>query len=591
MIEIYKDKKEEAKAQKSIFGKYVKIISYIRFAVILLIFVLLYHNDKFNGLTLAALIIALLVLFGFLIKLFSKQKFNRDLHSTIASINEREINYLNNHVLDFENGQTYLNTTHEFSYDLDLFGKSSLFQHLNRTHTYIGHRSLSNSLISNSTHSEVLEKQKAILELEEKLEWRQNFLALAELQDDTENDYNFLLKWSSDYSAKISKVGNLVSYIMPVIFLIAFLGNIVLDLGLGNLVTLIFIINLSILGSHMKLINSEINKSTKLNKILFNFSLLINQIEKTEWKSTLLKSQSKNLTIDNTRKASIGVKELSTLFGNMDTIQNAVGAAIMNGSILYHIHLLRKLLKWKKQNGKYIKQWLDVIGQFESLICFANFKQNNPNYIFPKINENKIYNFKALGHPMIKNDSRICSDVDFTNNNFAVLTGSNMSGKSTFLRSLGINIILSKAGSVICAEEANMDLLDLRVSMRSTDSLSDNESYFFAEVKRLQTIMQHVQSHSCFILLDEILRGTNSDDKRNGTIKFLEKLIQFKAIGVIATHDLEVCNTTNNHPDYLTNKCFEVDIINDQLVFDYKLREGICQNQSATFLMKKNGII
>jgi len=590
-MNIYKEKKEAAEKQSNYFESRVRMLSYIRLAVIALIIFVLYNHDRFSGIILALFILVLLLAFGFLVKTFAKQKFNRDLHQTIAKINEREINYLANEDLDFEDGQVYLNTAHAFSYDLDIFGKASLFQHLNRTHSYIGHRSLADALTSETNKVEVLKKQKAIDELSSKLDWRQNFLGLSELQEDTEKDYKFLMDWASDQSSKIGGTVNLLSYILPIVFLTAFTCNLYFDLGLGSVVTLLFIINLTVLGSQMKLINSEINKSTKLNKILFNYSLLVDEIEKTTWQSELLMDFKKQLTLNSNTNASQGIKQLSKLFGNMDIIQNAVGAAMMNGTVLYHVHEFRKLLHWKKENSNYIKQWLEVIGQFESLICFANFKQNNPNYIFPKINTDQKYTFSSLGHPMINSKERVSSDIDFTSNSFVVLTGSNMSGKSTFLRSLGINIILSKAGSVICAKEAEMDLLDLRVSMRSTDSLSDNESYFFAEVKRLQSIMTHAQNNNCFILLDEILRGTNSDDKRNGTIKFIEKLITNKTIGVIATHDLEVCNTTDKYPNYLTNKCFEVDIIDDHLVFDYKLRDGICQNQSATFLMEKNGII
>lgn len=586
----YIERKEAADKKKNYFDGRVKITSYIRLIVVLLILIILYNHDKFSGVVLAGIVLLLMVAFGFLVKLFSNQKFNRDLQQTISLLNEREINYIKGGTLDFNDGKDYLSTSHEFSYDLDLFGKSSLFQHLNRTHSYVGHQTLANALVTESHKDEVLEKQIAISELEVKLDWRQNFLGLSELQEDSKQDYIFLNNWAKDNSGSIGKVANLLTYVLPVIFTLALSANIFLDLGLGSLVTLLFIINLTVLGSQMKLISSETNKSTKLNKILFNYSLLVEQIENVKWDSNHLSDLKSKLSLNN-KNASHGIRELSTLFGNMDTIQNAVGAALMSGTVLYHVHLLRKLLRWKKENGTFISQWLEVIGQFESLICFANFKQNNPRYIFPRINNEQVYTFKSLGHPMIDNSVRVSSDVDFSNNKFVVLTGSNMSGKSTFLRSIGINIILSKAGSVICAEQANMDLLDLRVSMRSTDSLSDNESYFFAEVKRLQSIMQLAQNKTCFILLDEILRGTNSDDKRNGTIKFIEKLIQKNAIGVIATHDLEVCNTTEKYPDYLSNKCFEVDIIDDQLVFDYKLREGICQNQSATFLMKKNGII
>jgi DNA mismatch repair ATPase MutS len=186
---------------------------------------------------------------------------------------------------------------------------------------------------------------------------------------------------------------------------------------------------------------------------------------------------------------------------------------------------------------------------------------------------------------------RIDNDVDFSEKPFIVLTGSNMSGKSTFLRSIAGNLVLSSAGSVICAKKATIHPIPLFVSMRLSDSLADSESYFYAEIKRLHEIMLQLENGQAFVLLDEILRGTNSDDKRNGTIGVLKKLIDYNAIGAIATHDLEVCNTADEYPDYLSNQCFEVEIKQENLYFDYKLRQGISQNKSASFLMKKMQII
>jgi DNA mismatch repair ATPase MutS len=185
----------------------------------------------------------------------------------------------------------------------------------------------------------------------------------------------------------------------------------------------------------------------------------------------------------------------------------------------------------------------------------------------------------------------VTNSVDFAQKSFIILTGSNMSGKSTFLRTLGINLVLANAGSPVCAHSASVHPMDILVSMRLSDSLSDSESYFFAEVKRLKEIMDELDNHRCFILLDEILRGTNSDDKRTGTIEVVRNVIAKKAIGAIATHDLEVCNTTDEFPETLVNKCFEVEIKDNELHFDYRLRDGICQNKSATFLMKKMGVI
>ncbi|NNE14397.1 MAG: DNA mismatch repair protein [Saprospiraceae bacterium] len=589
-IQEYEKQKGIANAKANYFDKRVKIFSFLRFIVIGILVFIIYKNDVFSTPTFIIAFFITILVFGILVKIFNYNKFYRNLNRIKVKINEREIDFLDKGEMPFKDGKPFINIQHAFSFDLDLFGRQSLYQHLNRTQSYIGEYILHESLIQNNNKNEILKRQEAINELSLKLEWRQNFSAFSELQEDSKSNYIFLKQWALNAKANIPKHIYLMAFIFPVIFMLAFVANIYFSLGLGSMVTLLFIVNLSILGSQLKLIQSEIDKSTKLNKILDNYSILMQEVENHDWQSETLKELKNSLSL-NTSEASQSIKYLSRLFGNMDTINNAVGAALMNGTILYHIHLLKKLLDWKRENGKHILKWINVIGEIESLICYANFKFNNSNYTFPSISSDNNYVFKNIGHPLIDSRQRVCSDVDFTSHPFVILTGSNMSGKSTFLRSIGVNIVLANAGSVVCADEAMIGLNKLQVSMRSTDSLADNESYFFAEVKRLQSIMNVAKSEACFVLLDEILRGTNSDDKRNGTIKFIEKIIGLKAKGVIATHDLEVCKTTEQYPDYLINNCFEVDIINDELYFDYKLRPGICQNQSASFLMEKNGII
>ena len=193
------------------------------------------------------------------------------------------------------------------------------------------------------------------------------------------------------------------------------------------------------------------------------------------------------------------------------------------------------------------------------LNSLANFSYNNPEFIFPEINDNYIINLQEVGHPLIKSHKRICNDIIFTNHDFIILTGSNMSGKSTFLRTLGVNMVLGGIGAPICATSANLHPLNVIVSMRQSDSLSDGESYFFAEVKRLKQIIEKLENEICFVLLDEILKGTNSDDKQTGTIEVIKKIMSKKAIGCIATHDLEVCQLVNEYEKKLFNKCFEVE--------------------------------
>ena len=234
---------------------------------------------------------------------------------------------------------------------------------------------------------------------------------------------------------------------------------------------------------------------------------------------------------------------------------------------------------------------MEVVGEVEAFNSLANYTYNNSSYAFPNISDNQSMSFENLGHPLLNAKKRVTNSINFTNHRFVILTGSNMSGKSTFLRTIGVNLVLAGIGAPICATEATFFPLPLFVSMRLTDSLEDSESYFYAEVKRLQLIIEQVQKQSCFVLLDEILRGTNSDDKQSGTIGVIQKLVREKTYGIIATHDLEVCNTTNEYPEILINKCFEVEIKNNDLYFDYKIRDGVCQNKNATFIMKKMHII
>jgi len=248
------------------------------------------------------------------------------------------------------------------------------------------------------------------------------------------------------------------------------------------------------------------------------------------------------------------------------------------------------LLNWKKYHAQNVILWLDAIAEAEALGSFANLYYNNPDFTFPQLNSNSKIVFKDLGHPLIKKSTRVGNDVNFTPA-FTILTGSNMSGKSTFLRSLGINMVLAGAGAPVCATEAIVHPLPVLVSMRLSDSLSDSESYFFAEIKRLRQIMDALEQERAFVLLDEILRGTNSDDKRTGTIKVVKRMMGLNAIGAIATHDIEVCNTAEEYPENLINRCFEVQIVDNELYFDYRLRDGICKNKSATFIMEKMGVV
>ncbi|CAI2768328.1 MutS-related protein [Flavobacterium collinsii] len=590
-MEAYQNKVEHYTILFNKINKKHNSISILRLLSVFLCLFLLFYYIKTNEILYVAFAFLSFVGFLFLMRIHSALSFQRELTKAILKLNQNEITYLKREKIPFENGIEFNDFSHPYAYDLDVFGDHSLFQNLNRTATYIGKKTLANQLLKLSSNETILENQKAIDELKTKIDWRQDFMALAMISYDTKESYSSLIYWNSFKNNILPKVLIAISVIFPTLFL-GFLAAYFFTSKtiLLSYLSYIFIANMIVLGSCFKRIQSEIAKADNVDKIIKQYSLLVQKIETESFQSKRLIDLQQQLIFRNTT-ASKHLKDLSELFSRMDTINNFVTATVFNGMFLFNLHVLKALLKWKQNYSAELEKWIDIIGEFEALNSLANLAYNNPDFVFPEINSEYKIGFSNLSHPLLNPATRVGNDTHFYPESFMILTGSNMSGKSTFLRSLGINMVLGGIGSVVCASKANIHPLPVLVSMRLSDSLADSESYFFAEIKRLKQIMDALEERPAFVLLDEILRGTNSDDKRNGTIEVVKKVIAKNAIGAIATHDIEVCLTTNEYPDVLTNQCFEVEIKNNELHFDYKLRNGICKNKSATFLMQKMGVI
>lgn len=590
-MEIYSAKSKSYSQELNNINKKYNSVSFLRLISVLIFLGCLYFYLRESKIIF--LILAGFFFMGFmlLMRIHSKLLFKRKVKEALVKVNEEEIYYLDKKSIPFENGSEFNDFHHPYAYDLDIFGEHSLFQNLNRTSTFIGKKTLANQLLVLLPAEEILDNQAAIKELSGKLDWRQEFMALAKITNDSQSSYEALLKWSKFPITRLPKWAIIVSYVTPILFL----GTLVAYLLTTNSAFLsylsyLFVINLIIFGKFHQRILIEIANAENIDEIISQYSLILKKIEDETFYSTKLAKLQQKLKFKD-QHASEHLKSLSRLFSNMDTVGNLVAASLFNGTFLFNLHVLKRLLDWKDKHATVLEEWLEVIGKFEMLNSLANFSYNNPEFVYPKLNSDFKVDFSSLGHPLLNTNTRVNNEVSFYPQSFMILTGSNMSGKSTFLRSLGVNMVLSNMGSVVCASSANVHPLPILVSMRLSDSLSDSESYFFAEIKRLKQIMDELEKNPAFVLLDEILRGTNSDDKRNGTIEVVKKVIARKAIGAIATHDIEVCLTTNEYPEVLTNKCFEVEILNDELNFDYKLRDGICKNKSATFLMKKMGVI
>ncbi len=590
MIEYLKLKKQYLNDFNRLNKSY-NLISALRLITAITLVFFAYKSFKTDDYLFISLSILGFILFIALLKIHEKISFKRRIKKQLIAINNNEIIYLKNEGIPFENGSEYIDFKHLYAYDLDFFGENSLFQNLNRTATYIGSKRLSERLLTLLKNQGIKANQQAIKELSKKIEWRQYLYSLAKIVKDNRENYQKLIEWTEAKQVTFTKFFNVLIYIIPILFCLSIIPYFITNYLFFIYISFtFFLINLVVLVTQLKRIKKELIESDNINAIIKQYGLIIEAIEIENFKSEKL-NQLKEKLNHKSCLASKQIKKLSSLFSSLQSVQNGIGAILFNGAFLYHIHTLNTLLKWKKEYSTHIKGWLDIIGEFEMLNSLANFSYNNRAFVFPNLNENYNIEFEELGHPLITKEKRICNDIQFKKSNLIILTGSNMSGKSTFLRTLGVNMILAGIGAPICSTKANIHPLNVIVSMRQVDSLNDSESYFFAEVKRLKRIIDKLKSKTCFVLLDEILKGTNSDDKQNGTIEFIKNIISKNAIGTIATHDLEVCKTTNDYPEKLINKCFESKIINNDLLFDYKLKEGICKNKSATFLMKKNGII
>ncbi len=292
--------------------------------------------------------------------------------------------------------------------------------------------------------------------------------------------------------------------------------------------------------------------------------------------------------------ASISVKKLRRLIQAFDSRMNIAVILPLNGFLLWDYQNIYRLEKWKAENKNLFPTWLDMLGQVDAYISLGNFAFNNEGFVYPEISEDKaLFSASDMGHPLLDENIRVCNDFSIDRaGTIYIISGANMAGKSTFLRTVAVNLILGMTGAPVCASEMHFIPSRLFTSMRTTDSLSDNESYFYAELKRLRLLKSRIEDgEKIFFILDEILKGTNSADKSLGSKLFLEKLISLGATGLIATHDTSLGELESVHPGIVINRCFEIEIDGEIIKFDYKLRNGITHKMNAALLMKQMGIL
>ena len=525
--------------------------------------------------------------FLYLLLKYTNIKQQRELAKALVSINEEEIKIASGDFHNREEGLQFQDPHHFYSLDIDLFGRGSFFQFINRTTIKEGTQKLADELKANNI-KEIVSRQKAIKELSNKPEWRQHFQATSSLIK-TETPANKIIVWLKQHQSFIPKVMQWIPMVFSLLSLMLF-GLILLKVLEASFLGYWLLIGLAITGRYLKKINDLSQNTDKIKDTFRQYAQLLNQIEKETFTSKLLIEKQQQIQSEN-KKASAIFLELSKALDALDNRSNLISAIFGNGLFLTDIKNSYKVEQWLKNYHNKVEDWFEVVSFFDAYNTLGNYVFNHPHYVFPEITENKVaINTKHLGHPLLKEAKRVDNDINIDHQQFFIVTGANMAGKSTFLRTVSLHIVMANVGLPVCAESSIYSPVKLITSMRTSDSLTDDSSYFFSELTRLKFIVDEIQREPYFIILDEILKGTNSTDKAIGSRKFVEKLVASNATGIIATHDLSLCEIEQEQ-DAVKNYYFDAEIINDELYFDYTFKKGICQNMNASFLLKKMEII
>lgn len=531
--------------------------------------------------------------FFILLKIHNKLFYRKEWLELQIRINREELQALAGELNAFEEGSEFIDPEHPYSFDLDLFGKRSLFQILNRTCTSFGKTTLAMWLKVHLQEKEQIEKrQQAIQDIAAHPEFREKFRITGLMNQGKPSDGEEIRSWSQSPSLFCHTFWVRLSiWGVPLTNLILLTGGIsgVISLSWFGLVfTLFLIISFGIIRKATAIQEIYGQKLCTLN----GYAQLIALAKQQEWKAEELQQLMNKLDIDGQSPAQV-LAQLSKELNRLDLRNNQLLYILLEGGLFFQLHQIVRIEKWKERYGQYVIGWLNAVGKLDALCSLGTFAYNHPEYTWPNISDKPFcFIAKGMGHPLMPAKQCVKNDVLIPSRPyFLIITGANMAGKSTYLRAIGVNYLLACIGCPVCCEKLTLHPSRLITSLRTSDSLSDNESYFFAELKRLKRIIDCLnEGQQLFIILDEILKGTNSMDKQKGSFDLIRQFMHLKANGIIATHDLLLGSLIKQFPEEIRNYCFEADIVNNELSFSYKLREGIAQNMNACFLMKKMGI-
>lgn len=592
---IYQQRIGEFNSEIAQLRKPLQWIPWMRLILFILTGFSIFYAVEFPG---ALFVIAAILMFtGFLLAGWYDSKLKNEIHrfQQLIKINEQEIKALQNDYSTFDPGNEFIDQDHPYTHDLDIFGIGSLFQYINRTSTIFGKERLVD-YFSNAFQyrDEIPERQQAIAELAANIEFRQQLQLIFQDQNTSPDDLDALNAWlNGNPGIQWARPLKVFSYILPAITMFSIILSCAGIIPYQLPVILVLLQMLIVFAHGRKTMEVHQNVSSQvdiLRKYAFAFSLA----EKISFSSDFNKKLQAELKSGSQEMPSRVIRRLSKLLNMMDSNLNLLVSVIMNGIFMFNIHVLMAVEKWRSTYRGLVPQWFGVLAELDALSSLGTYAFNNPKYIYPEpLTDGFLFVAEKIGHPLISAETCVTNDIEIRGwKQFRIITGANMSGKSTFLRTVGTNLLLAMVGAPVFASRLTFYPIEIHSSIRTNDSLTKRESYFYAELKRLKEIITDLESGGQkLILLDEILKGTNSSDKQTGSIALIRQLMKYKLAGLFATHDLALGDLINHYPENIRNLCFEIHITGDRMEIDYKLSPGVCRNLNASFLMKNMGII
>jgi DNA mismatch repair ATPase MutS len=569
--------------------KFINWLAILRALVFIIAVLCLYqYFNSPNHLFIFLFIFFVIVFFG-LVAWQIQKKQKKQLLENKLRLAQNEWNIIHGKENEFDDGREFLQMS-SYAVDLDIFGKNSLFHPLNRTVTFAGKlqlaKRLSNTILDKKT---IIAYQEAIKTYSTQYPFIENWIATALLHKKEHNPSDLLLKqWIVDFKRmKHVEYYNVIRWVLPAYTLAAL--YIALDSGQYFLLSIGIVLN----WIHViRVKNQNIQAFHFLSKnedIIAQYHRLVETFQQVQPGNSDILQELKN----NCKQANKSFQELAYITNLIHQQHNLLASTLLNSLLMIDVHSPLSLNKWHNKYSIKFSKWIDSIAEIDYLNTMAIYAHNHSAFVYAQLSEDELFiSARNMAHPLLSEDTRVPNSFAFNNKGVRIITGSNMSGKSTFLRTVGINVFLAQMGAPVCADEFLLSPMYIFSCIRITDSLQENHSYFMAELQRLYDIKTAINTHyPALVLMDEILRGTNSADKFEGSTQFLEQMMQLPCIVLFATHDLKLSTLEKDYPESISNYCFESTISDTDIHFDYILREGVAQNKNATFLMKKMGII